>query len=49
MVWSRAEDEVRVFLERVQIPFLRSPIGKGVVPNDHPLLVTAARTGALFN
>ncbi len=47
MAWSRAEGEVRAFLERTQIPFLRSPMGKGVVPDDHPLSVAAARTGRL--
>jgi 2-hydroxyacyl-CoA lyase len=30
MAWSRAEDEVRAFIERTQIPFLRSPMGKQV-------------------
>jgi 2-hydroxyacyl-CoA lyase 1 len=49
MAWSHAEDEVRAFLERTQIPFLRSPMGKGVVPDDHPLAVSAARTLALQN
>jgi len=49
MAWSHAEDEVRAFLERTQIPFLRSPMGKGVVPDDHPLSVAAARTLALQN
>ncbi len=36
MAWSRAEDEVRAFIERTQLPFLRSPMGKGVMPDDHP-------------
>jgi 2-hydroxyacyl-CoA lyase 1 len=49
MAWSRAEDEVRAFIERTQIPFLRSPMGKGVMPDDHPLWVAAARTLALQN
>src|SRR5947208_11233048 len=49
MAWSRAEDEVRSFIERTQIPFLRSPMGKGVMPDDHPLSVAAARTLALQN
>src|SRR5437660_8416079 len=49
MAWSRAEDEVRTFIERTQIPFLRSPMGKGVMPDDHPLSVAAARTLALQN
>jgi 2-hydroxyacyl-CoA lyase len=47
MAWARAEDEVRSFIERTQLPFLRSPMGKGVVPDDHPLSVAAARTLAL--
>jgi 2-hydroxyacyl-CoA lyase 1 len=47
MAWSRAEDEVRAFVERTQLPFLRSPMGKGVMPDDHPLSVAAARTLAL--
>jgi 2-hydroxyacyl-CoA lyase 1 len=47
MAWSRAEDEVRAFIERTQLPFLRSPMGKGVLPDDHPLSVAAARTLAL--
>ena len=47
MAWSRAEVEVREFIERTQLPFLASPMGKGVVPDDHPLSVGAARTTAL--
>jgi 2-hydroxyacyl-CoA lyase 1 len=31
------------------LPFLRSPMGKGVMPDDHPLSVAAARTLALQN
>src|SRR5438045_3658104 len=49
MAWSRAEDEVRTFIERTQIPFLRSPMGKGVMPDDQPLSVAAARPLALQN
>ena len=47
MAWSRAEDDVRAFIERTQLPFLASPMGKGVMPDDHPLSVGAARTLAL--
>jgi 2-hydroxyacyl-CoA lyase 1 len=47
MAWSRAEKEVRAFIERTQVPFVRSPMGKGVMPDDHPLAVSAARTLAL--
>ena len=31
------------------MPFLPSPMGRGVVPDDHPLSVSAARTYALQN
>jgi 2-hydroxyacyl-CoA lyase 1 len=47
MAWSRAEAEVREFVERTQLPFLATPMGKGVVPDDHPLSVGAARSYAL--
>ncbi len=47
MSWSRAEDEVRQFIERTQVPFLATPMGKGVVSDDHPLSVGAARSLAL--
>jgi len=49
MAWTHAEDEVRDFIERTQIPFLRSPMDKGVMPDEHPLAVSAARTLALQN
>lgn len=47
MAWSQAEDEVRDFIDRTQLPFVRSPMGKGVVPDDHPMAASAARTLAL--
>ena len=47
MAWSRAEKEVREFIERTQLPFLASPLGKGVLPDDDPLSVGAARGAAL--
>ncbi len=47
MAWSRAEEEVRAFIERTQLPFLASPMGKGVLDDDHPLSVGAARSHAL--
>src|ERR1700676_1865817 len=49
MAYSRAEDEVRKFIERTGVPFLASPMGKGVMPDDHPLSVGAARSLALQN
>jgi hypothetical protein len=41
MAWSRAEDKVRAFIERTQLPFLRSPMGKGMMADNHPLSVGA--------
>ncbi len=49
MAWSRAEHEVRQFIEATQVPYLATPMGKGVVPDDHPLSVAAGRTFALRN
>src|SRR3954471_24714186 len=47
MAWARAEDEVRAFIERTGVPFLASPMGKGVMDDSHPLSVGAARSHAL--
>ena len=45
--WSWAEDELLEFVDRTQIPFLTSPMGMGMLPPDHPMNVSAARTQAL--
>ena len=45
--WSWAEDELLRFVDETQIPFLTSPMGAGVLPPDHPMNVSAARTQAL--
>ena len=47
--YARAEQEVRDFIETTRLPFLPSPMGKGVVPDDHPLSVASARSDALKN
>lgn len=47
--YARAEDEVRAFIDATQLPFIASPMGKGVVPDDHPLSVAPARSHALQN
>ena len=49
MAWSRAESEVRRFIDHTQLPFLATPMGKGVVADDHPLSVGGARSYALKN
>ena len=35
------------FMDKTQLPFLASPMGKGVVPDDSPLSVAAGRNAAL--
>jgi 2-hydroxyacyl-CoA lyase 1 len=47
MASSGATEEVRKFMERAQIPFVRTPKGKGIMPDDHPLSAGAARSLAL--
>ena len=47
--YSRAEQEVLDFVEKTQLPYLASPMGKGLIPDDHPLSVGAARSLALSN
>ena len=49
MAYAHAEDDVREFIDKTQLPFLASPMGKGVVPDDHPLSVAPARSYALQN
>ena len=45
--YSRAEAEVRAFVEASNLPYLASPMGKGVVPDDHLLSIAPARSQAL--
>lgn len=45
--YGRAESAVRQFNELAQVPFLPTPMGKGVLPDDSPLNVSAARSAAL--
>lgn len=47
--YAHAEDEVRAFLEATQLPYLASPMGKGVMPDDHQLSIAPARSTALQN
>lgn len=42
--YSRAEKEVLQLVEKLKIPFLATPMGKGVVDDDHPYCVNAARS-----
>ncbi|XP_061919032.1 2-hydroxyacyl-CoA lyase 1-like isoform X2 [Entelurus aequoreus] len=46
--YGRAEAVLRDFVELSQLPFLPTPMGKGVLPDDHPNCVAAARSRALL-
>lgn len=45
--YARAEAEVRDLIAATALPFLPTPMGKGVVPDDHPNCIAAARSLAL--
>jgi 2-hydroxyacyl-CoA lyase 1 len=45
--YSRAEDPLSLLLERLPVPFLPTPMGKGLVTDAHPLCIAAARSTAL--
>jgi len=44
---ARVEREVRQLVNTTGIPFLPTPMGKGVVPDSHILNISAARSTAL--
>ncbi|KAI9781684.1 MAG: hypothetical protein M1816_002208 [Peltula sp. TS41687] len=45
--YARAENAIREFIDRTSIPFLSTPMGRGVVPDSHPRNVSSARSTAL--
>jgi len=42
--YSQAETEIRKLVETLKLPFLPTPMGKGVVDDDSDLCVAAARS-----
>lgn len=44
---SYADSIIRHFVDKVQIPVLSTSMGRGVLPDNHPLSVIAARSMAL--
>ncbi|GBP26985.1 2-hydroxyacyl-CoA lyase 1 [Eumeta japonica] len=46
--YGRAEDAIRKLVNTTKIPFLPTPMGKGVVEDESSLCVSAARTQALL-
>ncbi|RPA82572.1 putative 2-hydroxyphytanoyl-CoA lyase [Ascobolus immersus RN42] len=47
--YARSEHVLREFIDKTGFPFLPTPMGKGVLPDSHPLNVSAARSYALKN
>jgi len=45
--YANAGPELAELIQRTGIPFLPTPMGKGVLPDDHPLCVSSARSAAL--
>lgn len=45
--FARAEEELKELVERTGIPFLPTPMGKGLLPDTHELAATAARSLAI--
>ena len=45
--FGQAEAQLRQFVEAAGLPFLATAMGRGVVPDDSPLCVNAARSMAL--
>ncbi|XP_047217435.1 2-hydroxyacyl-CoA lyase 1 [Girardinichthys multiradiatus] len=48
VAYGRAEAAMQEFVEGTGLPFLPTPMGKGVLPDDHPNCVAAARSRALL-
>ncbi len=46
VIWSRAWEEMRAFVDAAGIPFYTTPQGRGVVPDDHPYSYLSMRSGA---
>jgi 2-hydroxyacyl-CoA lyase 1 len=49
VAWSRAEDEVRRFVEETGLPYLAMPMAKGILPDTHDQSAAAARSYVLQN
>jgi 2-hydroxyacyl-CoA lyase 1 len=47
--YARAETSIRKLVDQTSMPFLPTPMGKGVLPDSHPLNASSARSAALKN
>ncbi|KAG0710042.1 2-hydroxyacyl-CoA lyase 1 [Chionoecetes opilio] len=46
--YGRAENQVKTLIEKTGLPFLPTPMGKGVLPDNHAQCVAPARSKALL-
>jgi len=47
--WSEPTTELRKLVETLGMPFLTSPMGRGYIPDDHPLNFNPARSALMRN
>ena len=47
--WSEPTAELRQLVESVGMPYIASPMGRGFIPDDHPLNFAAARSSIMGN
>ncbi|MGE0231290.1 MAG: thiamine pyrophosphate-binding protein [Flavobacteriaceae bacterium] len=47
IIWSKAYDQLRDFVETAGVPFYTTPQGRGVIPEDHEYFYGRARSTAL--
>ena len=47
IAYADADVEMREFVENTNLPYLATPMGKGILPDDHPQYVGSARSLAL--
>lgn len=47
--WSSTPAQLTALVEALEAPFVASPMGRGFIPDDHPLNAGAARSHALRN
>ncbi len=45
--YARAESAIRQLIDQTKLPFLPTPMGKGVLPDSHPSNMASARSAAL--
>lgn len=47
--WSEPTAELRELIESLGMPYITSPMGRGFIPDDHPLNLGAARSAIMGN